>query len=174
MYEMKPLTVVPRSAQVSQMLDATLLSIEPRAQRVGVAVIAPRTLKPAELMVAGHFWPRVLGGAKVTRLAIVLGVESFIEARPIVAGCKWKFRDHGIELECFHEGHLESDQIRAWFEQRKPRRRVTTDTLVKLAERYTARGDVRAAQCALRIAESAAAAVSSGAVIDTPARTVAA
>lgn len=152
----KPIIVVPKSSQVSQMLDAVALSIEPRAQRSGVIVIAPRTMKPADLMVSCHFWPRALRDAGVRRVAVVLGVESYVQGRPVLMACKTRFHELGITVEYFHEAHLESDQIRAWFESRRPRKRVSTDTLVKLAERYTARGDVRAAQHALRIAEAAA------------------
>ena len=156
MSDMKPLIYVPKSSQVSQMVEAAPLSIEPRAQRVGVAIIAPRVLRPADLMVACHFWPKALREANVSRVAVVLGVESYVTAQPIVAACKCRMHEQGITVEYFHEAHLESDQLRAWFEQRQPKRRVTSDTLVKLSQRYAARGDIRAAQYALRIAEAAA------------------
>ena len=42
-------------------------------------------------------------------------------------------------------------------EERKPRRRVTSDSLIKLSQRYAERGDVRAATNAMRLAEVAAA-----------------
>ena len=159
----KPLVIVPKSPQVAQMLHGHALSLEPRAQRAGIVVIAPRNMKPADLMVACHFWPPVLCESRVSRIAVVLAVEAYVQGKGVLMACKSKLFEHGITIEYFHEGHLDSDQIRAWFENRKPRKRVSTDTLVKLAERYTARGDIRAAQHALRIAEAAMTAESSAA-----------
>src|SRR5690606_3704730 len=84
------------------------------------------------------------------------GVEAYVIAEPVLGGCVRRMKEQGIALAYFHEGHLDTDQIRAWFEQRPPRRRVTTDMMVKLGERYMARGDHRAASHALRIAEATA------------------
>lgn len=150
----KPVLVIPKSAQVSQMLETEPLSIEPRAQRIGIVVVAPRTLRPADLMVACHFWPKVLRPAGVSRVAVVLGLETYLNAEPILRGCQRRMKEQGVIVEYFHEAHLESDQIDAWFEQRRPRRRVTTDALMRLSERYAARGDIRTACHAVRLAET--------------------
>lgn len=152
----KPLLVIPRSSHIAGMLDLELLVSTSRAQRTGVVVIAPRHLRPADVMAAAHLWPATLRLAGVSRLAVLLGVEAFNLARAILPGCQHKLHDAGIQAAYFHEGHLESDQICAFFEARTPRRRVTTDSLIKLSQRYALRGDIRSATHARRLAESAA------------------
>lgn len=152
----KPVVYVPRSNEVSRMIEVEALCITPRAQRVGLCLIAPRMIRPAELMASCMFWPKQLAACGVKRACVVLSAEAFLLARPMLASCRSRMAEHGIAIEYFHEGHLESDQIAAWFEQRKPRRRVTSDSLVKLGQRYAERGDVRAATHALRLAEIAA------------------
>jgi hypothetical protein len=151
----KPLLVIPSASNVGAMLDLELLLSTPRAQRIGVVVIPPRHMRPADVMAATHLWPSTLRRAGVSRLAVILGVEAYICARAILPGCQHKLHDGGIESAYFHEGHLESDQIRAFFESRKPRRRVTTDALIKLSQRYALRGDIRSATHARRLAETA-------------------
>lgn len=153
MNDSKPHVYVPRSNEVSRMIEVEPLSIRPRAQRVGIVLIAPRTIQPAQLMTACVFWPKQLHLAGVSRVAVLLGVEAYLAAKPIVASCQHRMYEQRMSVEYFHEGHLESDQITAWFEQRKPRRRVTTDAMMKLSERYAERGDVRAARQAARLAE---------------------
>lgn len=152
----KPLLVIPRTSYVATMLDLELLVSTPRAQRTGVIVIPPRHVRPADVMAAAHLWPSTLRLAGVTRLAVVLGVEAYNLARAILPGCQHKLGDAGIASAFFHEGHLESDQICAFFEARKPRRRVTTDALIKLSQRYALQGDIRSATHARRLAESVA------------------
>ena len=156
----KPLVVVPKSSHVREMIEVAPLSIEPRAQRVGIWVIAPRTLRPADLMVSCMLWPKRLRAAGVKRVAVVLPVEAYVAAEPVLGACVWRMRDAGIAVAYFHEGHFESDQIKAWFEQRRPRRRVTSDSLITLSERYAERGNVVAATLSVRLAarESALAA----------------
>jgi hypothetical protein len=154
----KPVVYVPRSNEVSRMIEVEALSITPRAQRVGLCLIAPRTIRPAELMASCMFWPKQLATAGVKRVCVVLSAEAYIMAHPMLASCRSRMAEYGIAIEYFHEGHLESDQILAWFEERKPRRRVTSDSLIKLSQRYAERGDVRAANHAVRLAELAAAA----------------
>lgn len=153
----KPVVYVPRSNQVARMIEVEALSIMPRAQRVGVCLIAPRAIRPAELMASCMFWPKQLAAAGVRRVAVVLGTEAYVWARPVLASCRCRMGQHRVAVEYFHEGHLESDQIAAWFEERKPRRRVTSDSLIKLSQRYAERGDVRAATNAARLAELIAA-----------------
>jgi hypothetical protein len=149
----KPLIIVPKSTHVREMIEVAHLSLEPRAQRVGIVIIAPRTLRPADLMVSCMFWPKQLRGAGVTRVAVVLPVEAYVAAEPLLRACSRRMRDEGIAIAYFHEGHFESDQIKAWFEQRRPRRRVTTEVLVQLSDRYAERGNVVAATQAARLAE---------------------
>lgn len=153
----KPVVYVPRSNEVSRMIEVEALSVTPRAQRVGVCVIAPRMIKPAELMASCMFWPKQLAVAGVKRVGVVLSSEAFLQARPILTSCRCRMAEFGVAIEYFHEGHLESDQIAAWFEQRKPRRRVTSDSLIKLGQRYAERGDIRSAANAVRLAELIAA-----------------
>jgi hypothetical protein len=152
----KPLLVIPAASNVAAMLDRDVLVSTSRAQRIGVVVIPPRHMRPADVMAAAHLWPSTLRPAGVSRLAVILGVEAYVNARAIVPGCQHKLHEAGIAAAYFHEGHLESDQIRAFFEARKPRRRVTTDALIKLSQRYALRGDIRSATHARRLAESVA------------------
>lgn len=152
---MKPLLVIPRSTQVSRMLDAEALA-DPRARTVGVVIIAPRVLRPSDLMAGCHFWPSVLARVRVTRIAIVLAVDTYVLARPLLPGCQHRLHEHGIAAAYFHEAHLESDQIRAWFEHRRPQRRVTSDALMKLSMRYLDRDDPQGASHARCLAEATA------------------
>jgi hypothetical protein len=152
----KPLLVIPSSTEIAAMLDVERLVAAPRAQKTGVVVIAPRRWRPADLMIAAHTWPAPLARAGVTRLAVLLGVESYVTARPLLRGCAYKLAEHAIDAAFFHEGHLESDEIRAFFEARRPRRRVTSDALIKLSHRYALRGDARSAASARRLAEATA------------------
>lgn len=154
MLDTRPFLYVPRSCAIARMLEADVLAAEERARQTGVLVIAPRALRPADLMASCHFWPAPLRG--VPRVAVVLGIEAYVLARPVFPACYAKFAEHGIALQYFHEAHLESDQIEAWFHARRPRRRVTTDTLVRLSDCYARRGDERGASHALRLAASAA------------------
>jgi hypothetical protein len=152
----KPLLVIPNTSHVAAMLDIELLVSTPRAQRIGVVVIPPRHLRAADVMAAAHLWPPTLSRAGVSRIAVILGVEAYVLARAILPGCQYKLHESRIDAAYFHEGHLESDQICAFFETRKPRRRVTSDSLIKLSQRYALRGDIRSATHARRLAESAA------------------
>jgi hypothetical protein len=152
----KPLLVIPSTSNVGAMLDIENLVSTPRAQRIGVVIILPRHMRPADVMAAAHLWPAMLRRAGISRLAVILGVEAYLNARAILPGCRHKLHEAGIDAAYFHEGHLESDQIRAFFEARKPRRRVTTDALIKLSQRYALRGDIRSATHARRLAESVA------------------
>lgn len=153
----KPLLVIPASTEIATMLDVERLVTAPRAQKSGVIVIAPRRWTPVDMMTAAHAWPAPLARAGVTRLAILLGVDAYIQARAVVRGAELKLAEYAIDAAVFHEGHLESDQIRAFFERRRPRRRVTTDALIKLSHRYALRGDTKSAASARRLAEAAAA-----------------
>lgn len=157
MQDSRPVVIVPKSPQVSRMLEAEPLLLSSRAQHVGIVVIAPRTTKPADLMVACHFWPKHLKQAGVARVAVVLAVEAYVTCQLLLPVCDFKMAEQGVSVAYFHEGHLESDQIHAWFEQRRARRRVTSDALIRLSERYAERGDVRSACHAVRLAEAVAA-----------------
>src|SRR4051812_5245584 len=108
----KPLLVIPNTTNVASMLDLELLVSTPRAQRIGVVVIPPRHMRPADVMAAAHLWPSTLRRAGVSRLAVILGVEAYVLARAILPGCQHKLHDHDVDVAYFHEGHLESDQIR--------------------------------------------------------------
>jgi hypothetical protein len=152
----KPLLVIPRSTDIKSMLDLDMLLAAPRAQRIGVIVILPRDVRPADVMTAAHAWPATLVRAGVSRLAVLLGVAAYVDARPLLRGCQYKLAERAIDATFFHEGHLESDEIRAFFEQRRPRRRVTTDALIKLSHRYALRRDARGATSARRLGEAAA------------------
>jgi hypothetical protein len=107
-------------------------------------------------MTAAHLWPVQLARAGVRRFAVLLGVDAYVQARPLLRGCEYKLAEHAIEGAFFHEAHLESDEIRAFFEHRRPRRRVTSDALIKLSHRYALRGDTKSAAAARRLAEAVA------------------
>lgn len=152
----KPLLVIPTTTEIAAMIDIDRLVAAPRAQKTGVVVIAPRRWRPADVMTAAHVWPAQLARAGVRRFALLLGVDAYVQARPLLRGCEYKLVEHAVESAFFHEGHLESDEIRAFFERRRTRRRVTTDALIKLSHRYALRGDMKSAASARRLAEAAA------------------
>lgn len=158
MTDNKPLLVVPRTTNIARAFDddSDFIRFSQRARRNGIAVIAPRETTPNAIMASTQLWPPVLGELGVTRVAVVLSVQAFALAEPLLRGCARCLKAHGIAVAYFHEGHLESDHIAAWFEQRKARRRVTSDSMIKLSERYAEQGDARAAYHAIVIAEQLA------------------
>ena len=158
MTDHKPLLVVPRTMNLTRAFDDDLESIRvsQRARRNGIVVIAPRETQPNALMAASHLWPPVLRAMGVTRVAVVLSVQAYAAAARLLRSCTRCLKAHGIAVTYFHEGHLEGDHIAAWFEQRKARRRLTSDSMIKLSERYAERGDARAAYHAIVIAEQLA------------------
>jgi hypothetical protein len=153
--DLKPLLVVPSSPNLARAFDDDLatIRISGRARRNGVVVIAPRETQPNALMAACRLWPAVLRDARVRRVAVVLSVEAYAVAEPLLRACVRCLKAHGVAVAYFHEGYLESDAIAAWFEQRKVRRRITSDSMIKLSERYAERGDARAAYHAIVLAE---------------------
>jgi hypothetical protein len=157
MTDLKPLLVVPKT-NLAHAFDDDLESIRVSqcAQRSGIVVIAPRETQPNALMASSHFWPPVLHAVGVTRVAVVLSVQAFVRAEPLLRACMRCLKAHRITVTYFHEGHLDGDHIAAWFEQRKVRRRLTSDSMIKLSERYAQRGDRRAALHAIMIAEQLA------------------
>lgn len=158
MTDHKPLLVVPATTNLARAFDDDLesLRVSDRASRNGVVVIAPRETQPHELMAACRLWPAVLGELGITRVAVVLSVQAYGMAEPLLRACVRCLKASGIAVAYFHEGHLESDHIAAWFEQRKARRRITSDSMIRLSERYAQRGDARAAYHAIVIAEQLA------------------
>jgi hypothetical protein len=136
--------------------DAAAIRASERALRTGILVLAPRETTPHALMVSCQMWPFVLRSLGVTRVAIVLGVETYMLVEPLLRTCTRCLKAHKLGIAFFHEGHLESDQIGAWFDRRRARRRVTSDAMIKLSERYIQRGDVRGAYHAIEIAEKLA------------------
>lgn len=151
----RPQLVIPRSPKITTALDAASLASS-RAREVGILVLMPRRTTAADLFAACFFWPRTLAKAGVPRVGVVLHVEAYVRAEVLLPDCRQRMNDLGVTIRYFHEGHLESDQIHAWFEQRRPRRRVTSDALIKLANRYAIRGDARSARHARELAEAAA------------------
>jgi hypothetical protein len=158
MTDLKPLLVVPSSTKLARAFDDDLatIRISGRARRNGVIVIAARETQPNELMAACQLWPAVLREAGVKRVAVVLSVQAYATAEPLLRACMRCLKARGIAVAYFHEGHLDSDAIAAWFEQRKSRRRITSDSMIKLSERYAERGDARAAYHAIVLAEQLA------------------
>jgi hypothetical protein len=151
----RPLLVVPRTTNLAQAFDedAPSIRVSERALRTGLIVLAPRETSPAALMVSCQMWPFVLRSMGVVRVAVVLSVKTYMLAEPLLRTCTRWMKAHKLIVGYFHEGHLESDQIRAWFEHRRARRRLTTDAMMKLSERYIERGDVRGAYHAVELAE---------------------
>lgn len=158
---MHAILVVPRSTKIAHAFDGPLLQRmrrDPRAQHAGVLVIMPTTLTPPQLMCAASTWPQLLRKeAGVTRIAIVLGIAAYATNESILRGCVRTAAARRVELVFFHEAQLATDVVRAWCQRRLPRRkRVTTDSLVKLGERYAERNDVTGATHAFELAERAA------------------
>lgn len=151
----RPFVVVPSTMNLAQAFDddAAAIRVSERALRTGVCVLAPRETTPHALVVSCQMWPFVLRSMGVRRVAVVLGVETYMIAEPLLRTCTRSLKARRLAVAFFHEGHLESDQIGAWFERRRARRRVTSDAMIKLSERYIARGDIRGAYHAIEIAE---------------------
>lgn len=150
--------VVPETTTLTEVFDRELVGHirrDGRAVRNGVLVIMPKDVTPAQIMSAASAWSEALfRQAYVTRIALVLGITAYSNAEPILPGCVQEAAAQRVQLTFFHEGHLETDAVRAWSDRRAARsRRVSTDALVKLAERYVDRGDVQGAIHAYRIAE---------------------
>jgi hypothetical protein len=151
----RPLVVVPSCPDFARVFDGDLERIRKSdiARDVGVIVLMPRDVQPTTLMFAAYMWPQVLRGTGVTRIAVVLGIAAYATAQPLLSGCVRRMADGKIHVEFFHEAHVESGALLAWAEHRAPRKRVTTDQLVRVCERYADRGDLRSAMLALKIAE---------------------
>jgi len=159
MKDTRAFLVVPASPRIDRTFDAAMLeriASDDRARTVGIVIIMPTGVMPNALMGAAHLWPFALRGTSVSRIAVVLGVASYALAEPILRACVRRMAEQQLSVTYFHEGHLESDQVRAWCEMRPARRRVTTDSLVKLGERYAERGDVSTLMHAIQLAERGA------------------
>ncbi|HUS28004.1 MAG TPA: hypothetical protein VMZ53_05830 [Kofleriaceae bacterium] len=155
---LRPFVVVPASPDFARVFDRDIARIRSteRARELGVIVLMPRDVQPSTLMFAAYAWPQLLRGTGVTRIAVVLGIAAYAVAQPLLGGCVRRMADGGIHVEFMHEAHVESGALLAWSERRKPRRRVTTDQLVRVCERYADRGDLRSAMLALKLAEDSA------------------
>lgn len=130
------------------------MRIARRAKDVGVVVLMPREVQPATLMFAAMMWPQVLRGTGITRVAVVLHVGAYALAKPLLGGCQRRMADGKIAVEFFHEAQVDNGALLAWVERSQRRsKRVTTDQLVKVCERYADRGDLRNAMLALKLAE---------------------
>jgi hypothetical protein len=155
----QPFIVVPGSPDFAHIFDRDIVRIRAskRAREVGIVVLMPRSVHPSTLMFAAYMWPQVLKGTGISRVAVALGIAAYATAQPLLGGCARRMLDGGIRVEFFHEGHVEAGAIAAWAERRVRRKRVTTDQLVRICERYAERGDLKSAMLALQIAEESAA-----------------
>jgi hypothetical protein len=155
----QPFIVVPASPDFAHIFDRDIERIRKskRAREVGIVVLMPRSVHPTTLMFAAYMWPQVLRGTGISRIAVALGIAAYATAQPLLGGCARRMLDGGIRVEFFHEGHVETGAIAAWAERRVRRKRVTTDQLVRICERYAERGDLKSAMLALQIAEETAA-----------------
>jgi hypothetical protein len=151
----QPFIVVPSSPDFAHIFDRDIARIRDskRAKEVGIVVLMPRSVHPSTLMFAAYMWPQVLRGSGVGRIAVVLGIAAYASAEPLLGGCARRMLDGGIRVSFFHEAHVESGAIAAWAERRPLRKRVTTDQLVRICERYAERGDLKSAMLALKLAE---------------------
>lgn len=150
-----PFLVVPASPDFARVFDRdiTRIKMAQRAREVGVVVLMPRDVQPATLMFAAMMWPQVLRGTGITRVAVVLHVGAFALAKPLLGGCARRMADAKIQVEFFHEAQVDNGALISWAERSRKRKRVTTDQLVKVCERYADRGDLRNAILALKLAE---------------------
>jgi hypothetical protein len=153
--QQRPLLVVPSSPDFARVFDRDIERIRNNVQvrEAGIVVLMPRDIQPSTLMFAAYMWPQVLRGTGVTRIAVVLGIAAYTTAQPLLCGCARRMADGKIHVEFFHEAHVESGALFAWTERRTARKRVTTDQLVRVCERYAERGDLRSAMLALKLAE---------------------
>jgi hypothetical protein len=154
----RPLLVVPASPDFARVFDRDIARIRASkdAREAGIVVLMPRDIQPSTLMFAAYMWPQVLRDTGVTRIAVVLGIAAYATAQPLLGGCVRRMADGKIHVEFFHEAHVETGALAAWNERRLPRKRVTTDQLVRVCERYAERGDLRSAMLALKLAEESA------------------
>jgi hypothetical protein len=154
----RPLLVVPGSPDFARVFDRDIARIRASkdAREAGIVVLMPRDIQPSTLMFAAYMWPQVLRDTGVTRIAVVLGIAAYATAQPLLGGCVRRMADGKIHVEFFHEAHVETGALAAWNERRLPRKRVTTDQLVRVCERYAERGDLRSAMLALKVAEESA------------------
>ena len=154
----RPLLVVPSSPDFARVFDRDIARIRANnnARDIGVVVLMPRSVQPSTLMFAAYMWPQVLRDTGITRIAVVLGIAAYATAQPLLSGCVRRMADGKIHVDFFHEAHVEAGALLAWSERRLPRKRVTTDQLVRICERYAERGDLRSAMLALKLAEETA------------------
>jgi hypothetical protein len=154
----QPFIVVPASPDFAHIFDGDVarIRVSKRAREVGIVVLMPREVQPSTLMFAAYMWPQVLRDTRVTRIAVVLGIAAYATAQPLLGGCVRRMAEGKIHVEFFHEAHVEVGALNAWSEHRVARKRVTTDQLVRVCERYADRGDLRSAMLALRLAEESA------------------
>ena len=154
----QPFIVVPASPDFAHIFDRDIdrIRASKAAREVGIVVLMPRSVHPSTLMFAAYMWPQVLRGSGISRIAVVLGIAAYATAQPLLGGCARRMLEGAIRVEFFHEADVEAGAIAAWAERRTRRKRVTTDQLVRLCERYAERGDLKSAMLALQLAEETA------------------
>lgn len=124
---------------------AERVRLTPDAQRFGLMVVVPRPVSQLVLVLAAGSWSRALRSLGVPRVAVVLGVDSWLESQPCHAEMMRRLHGAGVELAVMHEGHLATDEIIAWFEDRPPSHVFGFAELEDLRVKLRERGDAWAA-----------------------------
>jgi hypothetical protein len=120
---------------------AERVRLTPDARRFGLMIVVSRPVSQVLLALAAEWWPSELRELDVPKVALIVGVDSWMESLGAHADLTRTFAVGGIDLTIFHEGHLATDEIVAWFERRPPRYPFGVAELERLRERLRERAD---------------------------------
>lgn len=120
---------------------AERVRLTPDAQRFGLMVVVPRPVSELVLVLAAGSWSRALCVLGVPKVAVVLGVDSWLESQRCHAEMARRLRSASVALAVMHEGHLGTDEIIAWFEDRPPTHVFGFAELEELRVKLRDRGD---------------------------------
>lgn len=120
---------------------AERLRISADARLHGVMVVIPRPVSATVLAAAAEHWPAHLVALAVSRVAVILGVDSWVSSYASHAQLVERFQHGGIEVCFLHEGQLVTDEIEAWFDRRPATRPFGRGELELLRRKLEDRGD---------------------------------
>jgi hypothetical protein len=120
---------------------AERVRLTPDAQRFGLMVVVSRPVSQGVLALAAEWWPAGLSELGVPKVALIVGVDSWMESLAAHPDLTRTFGTGGIDLTILHEGHLATDEIVAWFEGRPPRYPFGAAELERLRVRLRERED---------------------------------
>lgn len=134
--------LVPELSRVFETAAITeRLRLSQDARSHGVMVVIPRPLSTTVLAAAAERWPAQLAALHVSRVAIILGVDSWISSYATHEQLVQRFHQGGIDVCLLHEGQLVTDEIEAWFDRRPAARPFGRAELALLRRKLEERGD---------------------------------